>query len=175
MNALLTVGRTLLAHREKVVLGAMVVLCAVLGLLSVRRETVEPEQVRPPRPPGPPVPPTEYKPYQLENDRSLEDLRKQLEGRTSIFLRAQGGGGSAGGGPGVAVWPVIEVRRVFQPTPDGPWVAQLTVDGRSYFPREGQVFANNNLELVRIDRTRKCAEILRRADDATKEFCEQAG
>lgn len=176
MNALLAFGRLALAHREKVLLVVMALLCGVLaGLGFIPQKNadsagdVEIEWKKDPRKLQ------TFEAVKLQNERTLDEIRAQV-GR-NIFRPGGGTGQADGGGIGldiaVEAWPEIIVRRVSQPTPGGAWIAQVEIDGRMYIAREGKGFANNQYELQRIDKTRLCVDILRRLDDQTREFCQE--
>lgn len=154
-------------------LGLMFLLAAGLGVRMVRQQggdTAAPKP-RPISSSEEPVKPKAYAPYQLSNEGTFEEVSQALGERSSIFLPYRTPGPHGPNRPPEEAPPTIEVRRVFQPTADGPWVAQLVVNGKAYFPREGQSFANNAYELVRIDKTRECVEIVRNSDDTTHEAC----
>lgn len=181
MNALLAFGRLVLAHREKAVLVAMILLCGGLALANqltkADEDSPNPDAEATAGPLKPGSPPREertYEPAELSNRHSWDEVSDLLRRRPSIF-RPGGSvseGADGGGGPAEA-WPEFSVRNVSQPTPGGVWIAQLEIDGRAYIAREGRPFANNQYELQRIDKTRLCVEVLRRLDDQVREFCQE--
>lgn len=176
MNALLAFGRLALAHREKVLLAVMALLCGALaGLTFLPRSNAEAgEDVDIAWDKEPRTIQT-FERVHIQNERPLDEVRARL-GR-NIFRPGGAPGpigeGDLGIGPVVEAWPNVIVRRVSQPTPGGAWIAQLEVDGRMYIAREGKGFANNQFELQRIDKTRLCVEVLRRLDDEVREFCQE--
>ena len=176
MNVLLAFGRLVLAHREKAVLVAMMLLCGGLAL-ATRLASDDPGG----NGPGPEIPPPtksprtmrEYPPARLTNPQSWDFFSRMLERRGSPFRPSVGGGAAAINARDVEAWPEFRVKRVSQPTAGGVWIAQLEIDGRAYIARENGAFAGNQYELQRIDKTRGCVEVLRRLDDEVREFCQE--
>ncbi len=124
-------------------------------------------------PKNPPRKLREYPPAALQNPESWNEVSGLMDRRRSPFRPSVGGMGLTDDEPQDEAWPDIRLRRVNQPTPGGVWIAQLLVDNRAYIARENGSFANNQYELVRIDKTRQCVEVLRRLDDEVREICQE--
>lgn len=182
MNALLAFSRTLLAHREKVVLGLMMLLCATLAMLALRptegassgEEELKREDLdRLMQGWSKPRSAQAFPKAHLTSDRSWDEASRFLDKRSPF---RPGAGSTTKAGPvdgGGTDWPAIVVRQVSQPTPGGQWIAQVSVAGKAYVVREGRDFYKKEFELVRIDKTRLCVEVLRRLDDEVREFCKE--
>lgn len=179
MSAILAFLRLIYEHKEKIILGVLVLAFAGVAFFQWRAKRggdsnnsdgKNPDEfIYGDWKPAPPREPKTYKAPPLENEYPLETYYELL-GNKNIFgkPRRERGGDKEETEP---EWPNIRVKSVFDPTQSGSYIAIIEVDKRSRIVKEGQQF--EGFEVRRIDGVRSCLTISRRQVDEEKEFCKE--
>lgn len=178
MDAILAFLKTLYQHKEKIILGLLILAFAGVGFvqLRVKKNSDSPDgEEKNPTPitgdwkPAPMRQPQVFPVGSLDNPYPL-DKYLELTKKRNIFERPQTA--SAKGTKGKEVqWASIKVKSVFDPTQSGSYIAIIEVDKKSRIVKEGQQF--EGYEVRRIDGVRGCLSITMRETDEEKEFCKE--
>ena len=171
MSAILQFLKLLYEHKEKIILGALVVAFVGVGAVLLRKE---PGGDAPPPEPdgGEKTPPREAGTYpilRLDNRHPLDIL---IENTGSEIFVQDAVGADGGDGEKKDVWAAIKIKSVFDATRSGSFIAIIEVDKKRMFVREGERFGEYSV--TRIDGVRKCLTIVKRGSqkgDEEKEFC----
>ncbi len=183
MSAILAFIKLVYEHKEKVILGVMIVAFAGVaayqwkagknggsdgtsdgnssganggeGAVSARK-------------------PKTYKVTGVANQYPLEKTLQFVKKRDVFAESGIEGAGSKQGGEQGGEWAEIKVKSIFDPTRSGSYIAIIEVDDRRRFVQEGERFGE--YEIRRIDGVRKCLTIVRRGSGSggdEKEFCKE--
>ena len=180
MGAIVAFLKTLYQHKEKIILGILVLAFAGVAVVYLRarkpgnspsdnnKNSKNPKGLVDGWKPAPPRKPQTFKAGSLNNAYPL-DMYLKLADKRNIFEKPQ-----KSGGPGKkkeVQWATIKVKSVFDPTQSGSYIAIIEVDKRSRIVKEGQQF--EGYEVRRIDGVRGCLSITMRETDEEKEFCKE--
>ena len=179
MDAILAFLKTLYQHKEKIILGILVLAFAGVGFVQLRGKKNSNSPSGQDNNPAPitdgwkPAPARQPQAFaaagSLDNPYPLDKYLKLTEKR-NIFEKPQTA--SAKGTKDKEVqWASIKVKSVFDPTQSGSYIAIIEVDKKSRIVKEGQQF--EGYEVRRIDGVRGCLSITMRETDEEKEFCKE--
>ena len=175
MSSLLAYLKIVYGHKEKIILGILVIAFAVVGYQQYKLKSNlapnsgennpgdEDEKFSPPRKPA------SYSVRPLDNPYPLDTYRK-LVAKKNVFGKPARETGKAAKEK-QAEWASIKVKSVFDPTQSGSYIAIIEVDKRSRIVKEGQQF--DDYEVQRIDGVKSCLSIRMRALDEEREFCKE--
>ena len=180
MSQILGFLKLLYEHKEKVILGVLVV--AFIGVGAVRWKEIKgggsdgkggnsAGGSDDPKPKTPPRKPEKFPIPQLGNQASLETYFEITD--AGIFVRPAAEDKSSGEQE-EKKWAKIRIKSIFDATRSGSFIAIIEVDGKRMFVKEGEQFGEYTVD--RIDGVRNCLTIGRRAsksEEDKREFCEQ--
>jgi hypothetical protein len=171
LSAILQFLKLLYEHKEKIILGALVVAFIGVGAVLWKKEekTISPEPGG-----GKKTSVRKAKTYpimRLGNRHPLDILIENTD--MEIFapsaVVADKGGGKKGKED---VWAEVKIKSVFDATRSGSFIAIIEVNKKRMFVKEGERF--QGYSVTRIDGVRKCLTIVKRGSqkgDEEKEFC----
>lgn len=174
MSSILAYLKIIYGHKEKVILGILIITFAVVGYqqyklkkdVIVKGKGDQPGELK--HDYSPPRPAASYSVHPLTNPYPL-DAYKKLVGR-NVFEKPQKEK-DRGREEKKAEWANIKVKSVFDPTQSGSYIAIIEVDKRSRIVKEGQKF--DDYEVQRIDGVKSCLSIRMGALNEEKEFCKE--
>lgn len=171
MSSILAFLKAIYEHKEKIILGALIIAFAGVAYVQVKKnQGLEPNGDNPDEIISgdlkPPREPTVFKAPGLGNPYPLQKYPKLVGDIFSPPAVERRGPEER-----ELKWAQIRVKSVFDPTQSGSYIAIVEVDNRSRIVKEGQLF--DNYEVRRIDGVRSCVIIFRRDTDEEREFCKQ--
>lgn len=178
MAAFLAFLKSVYGHKEKIILGILVIIFLGVGYQQYKlKKNYDPnngksnpgESVKDNWKPSPPRKPTQYALRHLENPYPLDTYEKLIAKR-NIFEKPQKER-AKGKEEKPAEWAKIKVKSVFDPTQSGSYIAIIEVDKRSRIVKEGQQF--DDYEVQRIDGVRSCLSIRLRSLNEEREYCKE--
>ena len=181
MSAVLAFLKFIYRHKEKIILGVMIV--AFAGVASIQWKAkkggeadgkggantggiVQPDDNKtspPPRKPESFVVPPVSNTYPLETYAKLA-AKKDIFEEPARERRDRGEDKPK-------EWAQINVKSIFDATRSGSYIAIIEVDKRRRFVKEGEQFDEYTVQ--RIDGVRNCLTIVRRGEEGEKEFCRE--
>ena len=175
MSAILVYLKLLYEHKEKIILGALVIAFIGVSADLLRGENGGPndpgKKPPPPKSGGGTTTPRKPKEYRAPHLGNLQHREILIENTgPEIFAPAKGLSKTVAGKE--AAWAEIVIKSVFDATRSGSFIAIIEVDGKRDFVKEGQQFGN--YQVTRIDGVKKCLTIVRRgsqSEENKKEFC----
>ena len=176
MGAILGFLKLLYEHKEKIILGALIIAFTGVGYTYWKDKQGGDTPVKPPRPVkiDPPVDDElkvpKYKIPNLGNhtpidqqwaltDKGIFTIPEPTEGETDT--------------PQADVWPTIVIKSIFDATRSGTFIAIIEVNGKREFMKEGEDF-QEYYEVRRIDGVRNCLTIVKsksKSGEDEREFC----
>jgi len=174
LSSVLAYLKLIYEHKEKIILGLLIIAFAVVGYqqyklkkdMNMGKEGDNPGEItydfaKKPRPPQTfKIPPVDN-PYPLKTYKSLISKnifsKPQKEKKEEEQKKVE--------------WADIKVKSIFDPTQSGSYIAIIEVDKRSRIVKEGQQF--DDYEVQRIDGIKSCLRIRLRALGEEKEFCKE--
>ena len=172
MSAILVYLRLLYEHKEKIILGALVIAFIGVGADLLKEENSEKKPPKPPNGNGTTTPrePEKYTAPYLGNLHPRDVIIENTG--PEIFTPAEGPDKTDG--EKEAVWAEIIIKSVFDATRSGSFIAIMEVDKKRMFVKEGQQFGDGDYQVTRIDGVKKCLTIVKRgsqSEENKKEFC----
>jgi hypothetical protein len=173
--------KLLYEHKEKIILGALVVVFVGVGAFQWKEIKGEGSDGKggsnaggpvDPKPKTKPRPPTKYPIPQFGNQSSLNTYLEITD--PGIFVPPKQEGESKSGEPTEKKWAQIKVKSIFDATKSGSFIAIIEVDRKRMFVKEGEQFGEYSVD--RIDGVRNCMTIGRRGSksgEGKREFCEE--
>lgn len=182
MSSILRFLKLLYEHKEKIILGALVIAFIGVGVDQWRKKKdgnsggkggKGPKTVEAPKPKQPPRKPKSYGIPQLGNRHPLD---KYVEvANAGIFVPPKKETATdKETDKKEPTWAEIKVKSVFDATRSGSFIAIIEVDKKRMFVKEGEVFGEYLLR--RIDGVRNCLTIVKRgsqSEEGEKEFCKE--
>ena len=175
MGAILGFLKLLYEHKEKIILGALIIAFTGVGYTYWKKSGDEGKN----GPEPPPKPPTgtaleiKAKKYKIPNLGNRSPIEKQLahtdEGIFTIPEQTEGTTDTVE----QAEWPTIVIKSIFDATRSGTFIAIIEVNGKREFMKEGEDFLEF-YEVRRIDGVRNCLTIVKRkskSGEDEREFC----
>jgi hypothetical protein len=180
LGAILGFLKRLYEHKEKIILGLVVIASIGFGYVQWKEWKGGDEGDGPekngetggiPVPDDTPLPPPpSYAVPNLGNRVSLENQWTLAD--NGIFEKPEPKEGpDATDQP--AAWPTIVIRSIFDATKSGTFIAIIEINGKREFKKEGEFFLDS-YEVRRIDGVRNCLTIVKRGSitgEEEKEFC----
>ncbi len=177
MSALLAFFKSLYEHKEKVILGLLIVAFGGVAYQQYKAKknngTDSNSPVNNGFTPAPERAPGVFKVPPLSASEPLETYYALVEKR-DIFEIPEKKSSKTEAGTEEVKWANISIKSVFDPTRSGSFIAIIEVDGRREFVKEGEQFGE--YEVRRIDGVRKCLTIFKRGSKSgedEKEFCKE--
>ena len=173
MGAILGFLKSLYEHKEKIILGALVIASIGVGYIKWKdQKSPDPdggETDKIPVASGGPIDPQSYSVPRIGNSTSLETQWALVdEGIFEIPEREKGPGGDK-----VDEWPTIVIRSIFDATKTNNYIAIMEINGKREFKKEGEIFLES-YEVRRIDGVRNCLTIVKRGSSGEqREFCKE--
>jgi len=118
--------------------------------------------------------PQTYEVTGVANQYPLEKMLQFVKKRDIFTEAGVAGVGSKQGDGKDGMWAEIKVKSIFDPTRSGTYIAIIEVDDRRRFVKEGEHFGE--YEIRRIDGVRNCLTIVRRGSGSEgdeREFCKE--
>lgn len=185
MSAVLAFFKFIYEHKEKLILGVLVVVFAGVAFVHVRAKknsgskkenaknstiTGQDKRKGPPR-----RKPSQYRIPVFGNKYSLETYLRLIK-KKDIFKEPEIKKEKPEQEPKKKIprWAEITIKSIFDPTRSGSYIAIIEVDKRRRFVKEGEQFGE--YEIRRIDGVRNCLTIVRRGtrgEGEEKEFCKK--
>jgi len=177
LGAIVAFLKSVYAHKEKIVLGILLLAFAGVGYQQYKlKKNVEPAGAGNPEKvlqddfkPAPPRTPVSFDLPSLNNPYPL-DTYYNLATKRNVFERPQKDKEKEKQEK-VVEWANFKVKSVFDPTQSGSYIAIIEVDKRSRIVKEGQQF--DDYQVQRIDGVRSCLSIQMRALGEEREFCKE--
>ncbi len=178
MEAILTFLKSVNTHKEKIILGILLLAFSVVGYQQYRlKKTLtttnggkNPQQeIKDGWKPAPPRKPDSFAIPPIDNPYPLNAYDKLLAKR-NIFEKPQKEKKKEAAEK-TAEWANFKVKSVFDPTQSGSYIAIIEVDKRSRIVKEGQRF--DDYEVQRIDGVRSCLSIRMSTLNEEREFCKE--
>jgi hypothetical protein len=178
LGAILGFLKRLYEHKEKIILGALVIASIGVGYFewTGRQDGPDTKGGEPEIPTvndKAPVP-QEYPVLGLGNPVPLETQWAMVD--EDIFEKPE----AEERGPGedkAAEWPTIVIRSIFDATKSGNFIAIMEINGKREFKKEGEIFLES-YEVRRIDGVRNCLTIVKRGlrsgGEEEREFCKDS-
>jgi hypothetical protein len=179
LGAILGFLRLLYEHKEKIILGALIIAFTGVGYDHWKKR----DKGGPPggntggakngeEPPPPPLPPVPT--YGIPNLKNRFSIETQLAlTDESIFVMPEPGEKPTEDDK-PDEWPTIDIKSIFDATKSGNFFAIIEVNGKREFMKEGGIF-HEHYEVRRIDGVRNCLTIVNRRSKGGKEdereFC----
>jgi hypothetical protein len=173
LGAILGFLKRLYEHKEKIILGALVIAFIGVGYFTWKeRKNPNPNggELEIPTADGGPPPVEKYPIPNLGNQVALETQWELTD--DEIFEKPETEE-SESGEEQEAEWPTIEIRSIFDITKSGNFIAIIEINGKREFKKEGETFLDQ-YEVRRIDGVRNCLTIVKRgakSGENEREFC----
>jgi hypothetical protein len=161
-------------HKEKIILGALIIAFTGVGYTYWKDKQGGDTPVKPP---PVKIDPTDdeikVQKYRIPNLGNRIPIDQQLaltdEGIFTIPEPTKGDTDT----PQADVWPTIVIKSIFDATRSGTFIAIIEVDGKREFMKEGEDF-QEYYEVRRIDGVRNCLTIVKsksKSGEDEREFC----